>query len=92
TYGAITTAVERCREDGVAVSSVHLRYLKPTHKDLGDVLKRFERILVPELNLGQLVHCLRDQYLVDAEGFSKVRGAPFLISEIESKIREMANG
>ncbi|UCE60267.1 MAG: 2-oxoacid:acceptor oxidoreductase subunit alpha, partial [Phycisphaerales bacterium] len=92
TYGAITTAVERCREDGVAVSSIHLRYLKPTHKDLGDVLKRFERILVPELNLGQLVHCLRDRYLVDAEGFSKVRGAPFLISEIESKIREMANG
>ena len=92
TYGAITTAVERCHRKGIKVSSVHLRHLEPMPKNLGDILKRFNRILVPELNRGQLVQRLRDRYLVDAEGYHKVQGAPFLIKEIESKIEEMLEG
>jgi len=92
TYGAITTAVERCRKQGMNVSSIHLRHLEPMPGNLGDVLKRFDRVLVPELNRGQLVHRLRDRFLVDAEGFHKVQGSPFLISEIESKIEGMLNG
>ena len=91
TYGAITTAVERCREDGINVSSIHLRYLEPVPTNLGQILKRFKRILVPELNRGQLVHRLRDRYLVDAEGLHKVQGTPFLITEIETKIKELTS-
>lgn len=86
TYGAITSAVERCRKKGLSVSSVHLRYLEPTPGNLGEILSRFDRVLVPEMNLGQLVHRLRDRYLVDAVGFHKVQGKPFAISEIEARI------
>jgi len=89
TYGAITTAVERCRKNGLDVSSVHLRHLQPMPKNLGDILGRFKRILVPEMNRGQLVNRLRDKYLVDAVGFHKVQGIPFMIREIEAKIEEM---
>lgn len=92
TYGAITTAVERCRNKGMNVSSVHLRHLEPMPKNLGQILKRFDRILVPELNRGQLVHRLRDQHLVDAEGFHKVQGTPLLIGDIESRIEGILNG
>ena len=89
TYGAITTAVKRCRKKGLGVSSVHLRHLQPMPKNLGDILGRFSRILVPEMNRGQLVNRLRDTYLVDAVGFHKVQGIPFMIREIEAKIEEM---
>jgi 2-oxoglutarate ferredoxin oxidoreductase subunit alpha len=92
TYGAIRTAVEQCQKKGMSVSSVHLRHLDPLPKDLGDILRRFKRVLVPEVNRGQLVHRLRDRYLVDAEGYHKVQGVPFLIREIEAKIEEILNG
>jgi 2-oxoglutarate ferredoxin oxidoreductase subunit alpha len=92
TYGAIRTAVERCQSKGMSVSSVHLRNLAPLPKDLGGILKRFKQILVPEVNRGQLVSQLRDRYLVDARGYHKVQGVPFLIREIESKIEELLNG
>ena len=92
TYGAITTAVERCRKRGLRVSSIHLRYLNPMAKNLGDVLGRFERVLVPELNRGQLLRRLRSRYLIDAKGFSKVQGMPFLIAEIEARIEETLKG
>ncbi|MCP4591743.1 MAG: 2-oxoacid:acceptor oxidoreductase subunit alpha [bacterium] len=92
TYGAITTAVERCRAEGLDVSSIHLRHLEPMPGNLGDILKRFDRVLVPELNRGQLVHRLRDKFLVDAQGFHKVQGSPFLIREIESEIKRTLNG
>ena len=86
TYGAITSAVERCRDKGMSVSSVHLRYLEPMPENLGDILKAFERILVPEINLGQLVHRLRADYLVDAVGYHRIQCKPFSISEIEARI------
>jgi 2-oxoglutarate ferredoxin oxidoreductase subunit alpha len=87
TYGAIREAVQRCRDRGLSVSHAHLRYLNPFPQNLGEVLKRFERVLVPELNLGQLVKLLRSTYLVPAESFAKVQGQPFKISELEDKIR-----
>ena len=92
TYGAIRTAVIRQREKGHSVSHLHLRYLNPLPKNLGDVLSKFERILVPEINLGQLVKVLRAKYLVPATGFNKVRGLPFRSVELEREIEEILKG
>ena len=92
TYGAITTAVERCRAKGLSVSSIHLRYIEPMPKNLGEVLGRFDQIVVPELNCGQFAHRLRDRFLVDAKRFNKVQGSPLMIGEIESKIEALLNG
>ncbi len=89
TYGAITTAAERARSQGKAVASAHIRYLNPFPGNLGDIIKRYKRVLVPELNTGQLVLLLRGKYLVDAVGFNKISGQPFKIAEIEAKIDEM---
>lgn len=89
TYGAIREAVQRSRERGLDVSSTHVHYLNPLPRNLGDLLARFERVLVPELNLGQLVKLVRSQYLVPAEGYSKVQGQPFKIEEIETRIRQI---
>jgi 2-oxoglutarate ferredoxin oxidoreductase subunit alpha len=87
TYGAIRTAVERCNVDGLSVAAIHLRYLHPFQRELGDILRNYKRVLVTEMNLGQLAHLLRAEFLVDAQGFNKVQGKPFLISEVEEKIR-----
>jgi 2-oxoglutarate ferredoxin oxidoreductase subunit alpha len=65
---------------------VHLRYLNPLPADLGDILARFQRVLVPELNLGQLSRVLRADYLVDAIGFNKIQGQPFKVSELVAKM------
>jgi len=89
THGAITSAVEKMQAQGAAVSSVHLRHLNPFPHNLGEVLRRFEKVLVPELNLGQLRLLLRARYLVDAAGLSKVQGKPFTISELVHKIQEL---
>ncbi len=89
TYGAIREAVERSRARGLDVSHAHVRYLNPFPKNLGDLLRRFDRVLVPELNLGQLVKMIRSQYLIPAESLPKVQGKPFRIEELEDKIRKM---
>jgi len=91
TYGPITTAVERCRAKGMRVSSAHLRYLDPMPKNVGDVLSGFATVLIPEMNLGQLLAHIRAKYLVDAIGLNKVQGKPFMIQEIEDKIEELLN-
>jgi 2-oxoglutarate ferredoxin oxidoreductase subunit alpha len=88
TYGAITSAVELLQKRGKPVSSIHLRYLNPFPKNLGQVLSRFEKVVVAELNLGQLLWLLRARYLVDAVGIHKVKGLPFKISELVAKIEE----
>ncbi|MDQ3134648.1 MAG: 2-oxoacid:acceptor oxidoreductase subunit alpha [Acidobacteriota bacterium] len=88
TYGSITTAVERLQREGHSVSSAHLRYLNPFPKNLGDVLSGFERVIIPEMNLGQLCTMIRAKYLVDAVAFSKVKGRPFQIREIVRKVEE----
>jgi 2-oxoglutarate ferredoxin oxidoreductase subunit alpha len=89
TYGAIATAVDEARADGRDVSSLHLRHLNPLPPRLGETLARFERVLVPELNVGQLVRLLRAQFLVPAEGLSKVQGQPFHVAEIRARIDQM---
>jgi 2-oxoglutarate ferredoxin oxidoreductase subunit alpha len=89
TYGAILSAVQRARGDGLPVSHAHLRYLNPFPENLGDVLSRFRKVLIPELNLGQLRLLIRACYLVDAVGLNRVTGRPFKIAEVEGKIREL---
>jgi 2-oxoglutarate ferredoxin oxidoreductase subunit alpha len=89
TYGPITSAVDRCRERGLNVSSTHLRYLDPMPKNTGEVLRRFRRVMIPEMNLGQLLVRIRTTYLIDAIGLNKVQGKPFMIREIEAKIEEI---
>jgi 2-oxoglutarate ferredoxin oxidoreductase subunit alpha len=88
THGAITTAAEQLRAKGASVSSAHLRYLNPFPRNLGEVLSRFETVIVPELNLGQLALLVRAKFLVDAISFSKVKGLPFKVSEIVRKVNE----
>jgi 2-oxoglutarate/2-oxoacid ferredoxin oxidoreductase subunit alpha len=92
TYGAITTAVERCRAKGLNVSSAHIRYMDPMPRNTGDVLRSFKRVLVPEMNLGQLCTLVRAKYLVDAIGLNKVEGKPFMIQEIQDRIVELLDG
>jgi 2-oxoglutarate/2-oxoacid ferredoxin oxidoreductase subunit alpha len=89
TYGAIREAVQRCRDRGLSVSHAHLRYIHPFPKNLGALLQRFERVLVPELNLGQLVKIVRSTFMVPAESLPKVQGQPFKIAELEDKIRQL---
>jgi 2-oxoglutarate ferredoxin oxidoreductase subunit alpha len=74
------------------VSHLHLRYLNPLPRNLGEVLAKFKRVLVPEINLGQLVKVLRAKYLVPATGFNKVRGLPFRSVELEKEIEEILKG
>jgi len=88
TYGPITQAVRRARRKGLDVSHMHIRHIWPMPRNLGDLLKGYERILVPEMNTGQLKTVLRDQFLVDAKPLNKVSGQPFRIHEIEAAIEE----
>jgi 2-oxoglutarate ferredoxin oxidoreductase subunit alpha len=89
TFGAVAAAVNEAQQQRKAVSHVHLRYLNPLPPDLRGVISRFKKVLVPEMNLGQLVKILRAEYLVDAVGFNKVQGLPFKVSEITSRIDRM---
>ena len=86
TFGSITTAVERARRKGKKVAQAHFRYLNPMPKNTEAVLKKYKKILVPELNAGQLLWLLRAKYLAPAEGLNKIQGRPFLVSEIETAI------
>jgi 2-oxoglutarate ferredoxin oxidoreductase subunit alpha len=88
-FGAIHQAVERARRDGKSVSAVHLRHLNPFPRNLGEILDRFDQVLVPEMNLGQLAMLLKARYLKPVISMSKVRGRPFKISEISEKIDEL---
>ncbi|HEX8583382.1 MAG TPA: 2-oxoacid:acceptor oxidoreductase subunit alpha [Allosphingosinicella sp.] len=88
TYGPIHQAVRRLRAKGVDVSHIHIRHIWPLPRNLGELLKGYERIIVPEMNKGQLKTVLRDQFLVDARPVNKVSGQPFKISEIEAAIEE----
>ena len=89
THGAITAAVNAQRAEGRRIGHVHLRHLNPLPSNLGEVITRFKKVLVPELNMGQLLWVLRAKYLVDAEGLNKIQGRPFEQSEVEQKIEEM---
>ena len=89
TYGAIITAVYRAQAEGLSVSAAHLRYLNPFPKNLGDVLSKFERVLIPEMNMGQLLMLIRARYLVDAEGLNKVTGRPMKTADVAEKIETL---
>ncbi len=92
TYGSITAAVDEEREEGKKVSSVHIRHLNPLPPDLGDLLKGFKKILVPEINRGQLLRLIRAEYLVDAVGLNRCRGLPFSRVEIKQAIEAVIGG
>ena len=89
TYGSITAAVERARGEGKSVAQIHLRHLNPLPPDLGHILREYRKILVPEINSGQLVRVLRAEYLVDAVGFNRVRGLPLASDEISEAIDQL---
>jgi 2-oxoglutarate ferredoxin oxidoreductase subunit alpha len=88
TFGPIHQAVRRKRAEGVDVSHIHIRHIWPLPANLGALLKSYDKVIVPEMNTGQLKTVLRDQYLVDAKPVNKVSGQPFTIAEIESAIEE----
>lgn len=88
TYGALVEAVERLRAQGKSVSHVHLRYLNPLPSDLKEIIRRFEKVVVAELNLGQLLRIIRAEYLVDAKGIDKIQGQPFKVGELMNKLSE----
>ena len=92
TYGAIKTAVLELLDEGVVdVAHVHLRHMNPFPKNLGQLLHGYDKVLIPEMNTGQLRQLIRAKYLVPAEGFSKVQGMPFTTEEIKDKITELHN-
>jgi 2-oxoglutarate/2-oxoacid ferredoxin oxidoreductase subunit alpha len=92
TYGAIRSAIADSRSRGRAVSHVHLRYLNPFPKNLGEILCRFKQVLVPEINNGQLIKLLRDKYLIPATGFNVIKGLPLRSEEIVERIEELLGG
>jgi 2-oxoglutarate ferredoxin oxidoreductase subunit alpha len=89
TYGAIKSATNELQQQGYAVSHAHLRYVRPFPKNLGDILKNFEKVLVPEINNGQLIKIIRDKYLVDAKGYNKVMGVPITKTEMKEEILKL---
>jgi 2-oxoglutarate/2-oxoacid ferredoxin oxidoreductase subunit alpha len=92
TYGALRTAVESQRAKGHSVSHLHLRYINPLQSNVGEILSKFKKVLVPEINLGQLIKVLRERYLVPAIGYNRVAGLPFKSSEIEKAIEDVLGG
>ena len=89
TYGAVTSAVDILQAEGHAVSHVHLRYINPFPNDLSDILNRFEKVWIPEINSGQLALMIRGRYLIDAISYNRLRGRPFLIEDLVEQIRPM---
>ncbi|SVB40201.1 uncharacterized protein METZ01_LOCUS193055 [marine metagenome] len=87
TYGACRSAAETLQDEGLKVSHVHLRWISPLPKDLGEILIQFKNVLVPEINLGQLLRLIRAEYLVDAQGLNLVRGRPIGASTIIDTVK-----
>ena len=92
TFGAIKAATLELRKEGVQVSAAHVRYMSPMPKRIGDLMKGFRHVLVPELNLGQFRGILRNRFLVDAKGLNKIKGQPFTINEIKRGVRAIMAG
>jgi 2-oxoglutarate ferredoxin oxidoreductase subunit alpha len=92
TYGACATAVHNVQAKGRPVTHCHLRYLNPLPKELGGIFNRFKKVLIPELNMGQLRTVIRAKYLVDAIGLNKVQGKPFSVAEVLEKIESLLHG
>jgi len=89
TYGACLTAVQKSQSAGKSVALAHIRYMNPFPSNLGEILSKYKKVLIPELNMGQLRMLIRDRYLVDAVGYNKVKGKPFTVTELVEKINSM---
>ncbi|MEH0658931.1 2-oxoacid:acceptor oxidoreductase subunit alpha [Streptomyces stelliscabiei] len=92
TYGPITAAVRRLRTAGESIAQAHLRHLNPFPKNLGEVLKRYDKVVVPEMNLGQLALLIRAKYLVDAHSYNQVNGMPFKAEQLATALKEAIDG
>lgn len=90
TYGSIKTAVRDALAEGVDVSQAHVKYMNPLPKNLGAVLKNFDKVLIPEMNMGQFATVIRDRFMIDAIRLNKVQGMPFTAEEIKAKIKELS--
>ncbi len=88
TYGAIKTAVIELLQENASVAHLHLHHMNPLPVDLGDILKRYETVIIPEMNNGQLIKIIRDKFLIDAKGLNKIKGMPFTVSEIKEAVRK----
>ena len=91
TYGSITQAVNRLNEKGIKVASAHLTFLNPFPDNTGDVLSNYKKVIIPELNTGQLIKLVRERYLIDAIGINKVNAEPFTAQELYDGIEERIN-
>ena len=91
TYGPVHAGVKRVRADGRQVAHAHLRWLNPFPSNLGDVLRSYDRVLIPEMNIGQLLQLIRARYLVDAVGYNRVTGKPFKAGEIADAVEACCN-
>ena len=89
TYGAIHQAVKRCRQEDLDVSHIHVRYMNPLPRNLGELLAGYDQVLMPEMNTGQFINVIRAKYLIDAKPLNKVSGQPFKIREVETAIRSL---
>ena len=92
TYGTLTESVNRVRAKGIKVAQAHLRYLNPMPKNTEEVLRKYKKVLVPEINLGQLSKIIRSEFLIPVESFNRMRGLPLKTSEVQEKIMELAGG
>ncbi len=92
TYGAIAAGVRRIRARGMKVAHLHITHLNPFPSNLGELLRGYERVLVPEINLGQLSRMLRAEYLVDTTSLNKMQGSPFRAAEVEAAIAKLLGG
>ena len=89
TYGAIKSAVNELLAEGYEVAHAHLRYIRPFPKNLGDIIKNYDQVLIPEINNGQLIKIIRDKYLVDAKGYNKIMGIPITKGELVDVVKKM---
>lgn len=89
TYGSIKTACETLQKEGEEIAHIHLRYIRPFPSNLGDIIRNYDNVLIPELNNGQLIKLIRDQFLVDAKGLNKIMGIPFTKTELIDAMRAM---
>ena len=89
TYGAIKSAVRELHAQGKAGAHAHIRYMRPFPKNLGEIIANYKTVLIPELNNGQLIKIIRDQFLVDAKGYNKIKGVPITRTELINAIEEL---
>jgi 2-oxoglutarate ferredoxin oxidoreductase subunit alpha len=90
TYGSIKTAVKECIDEGIDVSHAHVKYMNPLPKNLGAIIKNFDKVLMPEMNNGQFSKVIRDKFLTPTINFNKIKGIPFSSEELKKKIKELA--